>query len=74
MAIIIVITVAVLLGIFEIVNSMGIRKNSKDLVSDTHNTIIELIKDTDDEVERKGQIDHALERSYITQEEANELY
>lgn len=74
MAIIIVITVAVLLGIFEIVNSMGINNYSGKTESDVRNTLIEKIKNTDDEVERKWKIDYFLSDNLITQEEANELY
>jgi len=71
-AIIIIIISAILFGVYKIYDSYLF--NLDGSIVDGHKELIERIKKIEDKEERKNIIDISLEKNFITQEEANELY
>jgi len=71
-AIIIIIISAILFGIYKIYDSYLF--SSDGSIIDGHKELIERIKKIEDKEEKENIIDISLEKNFITQEEANELY
>ena len=69
--IIIVITVAILAGIYKIMSSYLFTKEGK--IEDAHKEIIEDIKEMKDYEKKKEQVDLLIEYNRITDQEATEL-
>ena len=69
--IIIVITVAILAGIYKIMSSYLFKKEGK--IEDAHKEIIEDIKEMKDYEKKKEQVDLLIEYNRITEQEAKEL-
>ena len=73
MGMVIIIAVAAIWGVYEVGNSVMFR-NSGDVMTKEHNSVIEFIKATDNKELRKQRIKLYLNEERITQEESNKLY
>lgn len=71
-AIIILIIGAIGFGVFKIYSSYLF--NLDGTITDGHAELINKLNGIEDKDERKEMIDASVERNFITQEEANELY
>lgn len=71
-AIIVITLGAICFGIFKIYSSYLFDKDGK--IVDGHQKLIERIQKIENVEERREIIEECLERNFITQEDANELY
>lgn len=70
--IVIIIIVAIISGIYKITSTYLFEENNG--IPNNHNELINHLKNIEDNNERKIQIDYSVNKNFITQQEANELY
>lgn len=71
-AIVIIMVIAIGFGIYKIASSYIFEKNGE--IPNAHGELINHIKNIDNEAERKNQIEYSIEKNWINNQEANELY
>ena len=64
--------IAICVGVYDILNSYLFDKDGK--IIDSHEEMIEHLKNIEDDDERKKQIDYVLEQNLLTETEAEEIY
>ncbi len=65
---------AIAFGIFKASHHENYLYNQDGTISDGHADLIEHLKNVEDPIKRRNQVDFSLEQNLITQEEANGLY
>ncbi len=67
-----IVIIAICIGVYDVLNSYLFDKDGK--IIDSHEELIQHLKDIDDDNERKKQIDYVLEQNLLTEIEAKDIY
>ena len=70
----IIVVVAIIFGVFMATHNPNYIYNLDGTITDEKAELIEHLKLIEDDEQRKEMVDVSLERNWITQEEANEIY